>query len=72
MPRSLKLVIAATALLVISGGSLRAVAPSAAPKLPSASTARKEACKFYYYYSINNGVVICYGAGGTTCAVCPT
>ena len=71
MPRSFKLVIAATALLVISGGSLRAVAPSAARKIPSATTAKKEGCMSYYHYAIHNGVVTCYELGGTACTVCP-
>ena len=70
MPRSLKLVIAATALLVISGGSLRAVAPSAARKLPSAITAKKEACRYYKIYSINGSSIICVDPGGSACAIC--
>lgn len=71
MPRSVKLVIAATALLVISGGSLRAVASAAPRKLSSGTTSKVMACKYYKSFGISGGSVICFDPGGSACAVCP-
>lgn len=33
-------------------------------------TASKRTCRFYNFWQLNNGTVVCFGAGGNACAVC--